>query len=89
MQHHVLKAGVMVQGDGHRMQVHVAMREHHTLGAGASSAGVKNFCHGVFVKPHQFAAVGRGGGQHLLVGLSGEPRGLRRSIELMKVELME
>ncbi len=81
---HIFITGVMVHSEVHRMQVHVPMREHHALRAGAGPAGIKNLGHGVFIKLRQFSAVGHGGSQHLLIGLVREPRRLRRSIKLVK-----
>ena len=80
--HDVLVARVMIDGEAHSVQVDVAMGEHHTFWAGAGSAGVEDFCDGIFIKGHQVRSIGSSRGEHLLVGLTAKPCGLRRSVEL-------
>src|SRR5277367_5139198 len=70
------------QADVHRVQVHVAVGEHHAFGIGASATGVEKLGQGIFINGGDVREMRCGGGQKLIVILRGEPRSGGSAVKL-------
>src|SRR5271156_1798866 len=64
-----------------RVEIDVAVREHHTFGIGTGAAGVEEFGDGVFVDGGDVQGVWRGGREQLVVIVRSEPGGFRSAFE--------
>ena len=67
VQLHGIVVGVHGQTGIERVQVDIAVRQHHTLRLGAGAAGVKKLGKRVFVDLHDVGAIGKSGGEQRFV----------------------
>src|SRR5271156_5550648 len=70
------------QADVQRVQIDVAVGEHHAFGVGAGAAGVEKLGEGIFVNGGNIREMRSGGGQQRIVIFGGEPGCFGSAIEL-------
>src|SRR5256886_11439608 len=72
--------GVQSQSSVEGVQVDVSVRQHHPLGLGAGTAGVKELGKRVFIDLHDVSAIRGSAGKERLEVRRGGPTGLRDAV---------